>query len=244
VDNDKEPIFNVPASALGLLALLIGIHVFRQFLPEDIDNWFVLALAFVPARYTGLAGELPGGDIAVWTSPLTHALLHGNFSHLLLNSAWLLAFGGAVAQRVGGWRFLLFSALTAIAGALTFLAFNWGLVAIMIGASGAVAGMMGAAMRFFFSALDTGGLRMLREAPASVPLAPLSAVFRDRRIVLVTVLFLMLNALALFGFGGPGSGEGGIAWEAHIGGYFMGLLTFGLFDRPAEVRSGENLPGP
>lgn len=237
--NTREPIFNVPASVLGLLALLIAIHVGRQMLPLDLDNWLVVALAFIPARYAGLAAELPGGTLAAWTSPLTHALLHGNFAHLALNSAWLLAFGGAVAQRIGGWRFLLFSALAAIAGALTFLAFNFGLVAIMIGASGAVAGMMGGAMRFFFSALDSGGFGAFREAPRSVPLVPLSEVIRDRRIVIATAVFLLLNAFAMLGFGGPGSGGGGIAWEAHIGGYFMGLLTFGFFDRGIEPRSSE-----
>lgn len=236
----KEPIFNVPASVLGLLALFVAVHIGRQFLPPEQGDWFVLALAFIPARYAGLAAELPGGDLAAFTSPVTHAVLHGNFAHLLLNSAWLLAFGGAVAQRIGGLRFLIFSALAAIAGAMTFLAFNFGLIAVVIGASGAVAGLMGAAMRFFFSALDTGGFRLLREAPRSVPLVPLGKALRDRRILIVTAVFLLLNAFAMLGFGGPGTGDaGGIAWEAHIGGYFMGLLTFGLFDRNSETRSPE-----
>src|SRR6201999_791388 len=98
--------------------------------------------------------------------------------------------------------------LSAIVGAFTFLAFNFGLVTVMIGASGAVAGMMGGAMRFFFNALDIGGIRILSEAPRSVPMPTLGEAVRDRRIVIATVTFLLLNALALFGFGGPSTGGG------------------------------------
>jgi membrane associated rhomboid family serine protease len=221
--------FNVPASVMAVLGLLVGVHVLRSALPEMWDSWVTLALAFIPGRYDGYAQEIPGGLVASVTSFLTYAVVHGDLLHLAINSAWLLAFGAAVAGRIGTLRFLLFSAFCAIAGALTFLAFNPGLMAPMVGASGAVSGLMGGTMRFLFSALDAGGLRGLREDARNVPLMPLGQALTDRRVLLVTGAFLIANFLATIGLGGIV--VGGIAWEAHLGGYFAGLLSMGFFER-------------
>jgi membrane associated rhomboid family serine protease len=223
-----EPMFNIHSSVLALLAAMVSVHLVRTGLSEDWDTWLTLALAFIPARYAGLAGMLPGGDVAAVTSFLTHAFVHGDWVHLGLNAAWLVAFGGAVANRIGTVRFLLFFAFCAIAGAATFWAFNPDVAVPMIGASGAISGLMGATMRFLFTAVDGRGLAALREDPRSAPLMPLAQALTDKRVVLVTGVFLAANILAVFGLGSVG--ESGIAWEAHIGGYFAGLLSFGFFD--------------
>ena len=231
----REPIFNVPGSVVALIGVFVGVHLVRQFLPVADDDWLTIALAFVPARYTGLASQLPGGDIAAATSFLTHMLVHGDVVHLMFNSAWFLAFGGAIALRIGSLRFLAFTAFTGIVGALTFLAFHFGDLIPVVGASGAVSGMMGAVMRFLFSAIDMGSFTLLREAPRSVPMMPLVTALQDRRVLAVTAIYLLLNAITAFGI--PGISAGGeIAWEAHLGGYFAGLLAFGLFDRPPPRR--------
>lgn len=225
-----EPMFNVPGSVLAVLAAMTAVHVVRINLSEDWETWLTLALAFIPARYAGFAAQLPGGDVASVTSFLTHTLVHGDWMHLALNGAWLVAFGGAIANRVGAIRFLLLFAFCAIIGAATFLAFNPELMMPMVGASGAISGLMGATMRFLFTAIDGGGLAALREDPRSVPLMPLKAALTDRRVVVVTLVFLIANLLAVFGLGSVG--VSGIAWEAHIGGYFAGLLFFAFFDAP------------
>ena len=67
--------------------------------------------------------------------------------HLLINSAWFLAFATPVARRIGPVRFLAFFLLCGVGGALLYLPFN---SAPMVGASGAISGLMGAAMRFLF----------------------------------------------------------------------------------------------
>jgi len=222
--------FNVPAAVLAVLGLMVAVHVLLQILPEDWNAWLIAALAFIPARYSGYADQLPGGDVTAVTSFLTHTLVHGDWVHLGLNAAWLIAFGGAVANRVGTVRFFLLFGFCAIAGAASFLAVNPGLMMPMVGASGAISGLMGATMRFLFPAIDSEGLAALRENPRSVPLMPLAVALTDRRVVLVTAVFLLANILAVLGLGSVG--ESGIAWEAHIGGYFAGLLCFGFFDAP------------
>jgi membrane associated rhomboid family serine protease len=229
--------FNVPGAVLALLGVLVGVQVVLASLPEEWGSWLTVALAFVPARYAGFAAEIPGGEVASATSFLTYGLVHGDWSHLAINAAWLLAFGSAVASRVGATRFLLFSAFTSIAAALTFLMFNWVLWAPMVGASGAVSGLMGGTMRFMFVAIDGGGLRTLREEPWRVPLTPLAGAITDSRVLLVTGVFVVANFLAILGLGGVSAG--GIAWEAHLGGYFAGLLSFGFFDRSPRFHSSQ-----
>jgi membrane associated rhomboid family serine protease len=234
--DQHEPMFNVPGSVLALLGAVIGAHVLRTAMPDQWDSWVTLALAFVPGRYDGYASEIPGGYIACVTSFLTYAFVHADWFHLTINSAWLLAFGGAVAARLGTTRFLLFSALCTVAGAVAFLVVNPGLLAPMVGISGAVAGLMGGTMRFLFSALDTEGLQGLREDPQLIPLMPLGRALADPRVLMVTGAFLLVNFLAVLGFGGVTAG--GIAWEAHLGGYFAGFLCIGLFERAPRAVHG------
>lgn len=226
----REPMFNVPTVVLGLLAAMAVVHGLRMFLPQGDSDWLTLALAFIPVRYSGAASILPGGEVAAVTSFVTHMLVHGDLTHLAINSAWLLAFGGAVANRIGNWRFLALSAVTGIAGAALFLAVNPGLEAPMVGASGAVSGLMGATMRFLFAAIDDGGLWLLRVAPGSVRRMSLIETLSDRRALIAIVVWLAINALASLG-GGVFGVDAAIAWEAHVGGFIVGLAAFALFDR-------------
>ena len=226
----SEPMFNVPTSVLAVIGLLVALHLGRQLLPVDLDNWFVVASAFVPTRYAGEAELLPGGLTAIFTSPLTYQLIHGDLTHLAFNSLWLLAFGGAIALRVGTARFLAFALVCGVIAALAFLAFNWDTRVPVIGASGAVAGLMGGTMRFLFSAIDMGGIWRLREAPRSVPLMPIAVALTDRRVLVATAILIAINLLTLVGVATAGVEASAIAWESHIGGYLAGLLLFGLFD--------------
>jgi len=228
---NQQPIFNVPGIVVGLIGLLIAIHVVRQFLTIPLDNDVLLATAFIPSRYTLPPDTYTGGLIAYATSFITHMLIHGDATHLLFNAAWFLAFGGAIALRVGSVRFLLFTLFTGVIGAATFLAFNFGAEIPMVGASGAVSGMMGAVLRFMFPAIDQGAFAALREAPRTIPLLSLRETLSDKRIIAITAIWLLINFLSVIGMFGP-TGQGGIAWEAHIGGYAAGLLCFGFFDRP------------
>lgn len=237
----NEPLFNVPTSVIVVIGLLIAVHVGRLLLPEDLDNWFVVVGAFIPSRYAGDADLLPGGTLAMFTSPLTYQLIHGDYTHLAFNSLWLLAFGGAIALRVGTVRFVVFGALCGVLAAFTFLAFNWGVRAPVIGASGAVAGLMGGTMRFLFSAIDMGGIWRLREAPRSVPLMPVRIALTDKRVLAATGILIAINLLTIVGVGTVGAEGSMIAWESHIGGYLAGLLLFGLFDPTPRAPKRPNL---
>jgi membrane associated rhomboid family serine protease len=224
----RQPIFNAPSSVLALLAGFGLLHALRSLLSADQDAFLVLSLGFVPARY---GNDLPGPALASVTSFVTHMFVHANATHLIVNSAWLLVFGSAIARRIGDARFLLFSLVCGAGGALGFLSLNPGLYVPVIGASGALSGLMGGVMRFLFSALDTSRGPLLREQPWAAPRMSLGQMARDGRAVLAIGFWIILNFLMALGLGGLAE-PGVIAWEAHLGGFFTGLLTFGLFDRP------------
>lgn len=229
----REPIFNVPAIILAMLGVLVALHLARQGLTEPDDDRLVLALAFIPDRYGAHPLHWPGGALSTWASPLTHMAVHGDAMHLGLNGASLAAFGGLIARRLGSARFLAFTLICGLAGAALFLVVDWGGKAPMIGASGAIAGMMAAALRLLFSAVDTAPAGragdLIRGAPERVALARLPQALRDRRLQTATGIWLLINVLAAFGLATPGQ-AGIIAWEAHIGGFFAGVLLLDLLD--------------
>lgn len=233
----REPIVNAPFAVMGLLIAFAVVHIARAFLSEYTDAYLVLSLGFIPARYGPEVFELPGGILTSVTSFLTYMFVHGDPFHLLVNSAWLLAFGTPVARRLGSVRFLVFSLLCGIAGALTFLAFNPGLLAPMVGASGAVSGLMGGLLRFLFNTFDRGRAGVVPEGARQVPRMDLSEMLQDRRVLTTIGIWVALNFLFSLGIGDFAE-PGTIAWEAHLGGFFAGLLTFGAFDRQPESHPG------
>lgn len=225
----REPILNVPSAVTLSAGAMIAMQLVLSVLPLQTGLDIFLSLAMIPARYTGAAAELPGGYAAAVTSFVTYMVVHGGWLHLTVNVLWMLAFGTAVARRVSMTGFFQFSILCGVAGALAHLVLHWGEVSPMVGASAAISGQMAAALRFIFFA--RGGPEGQVPDFAHVPLASLSETFRDGKAMGFIVFWLVLNVY--FGISGASFGSGPsdeIAWEAHIGGFVCGLLTFGYFD--------------
>ncbi len=226
----RQPIFNVPGVVLGLLVAFFAVHLLLWgLLPTGDSEWLMVALAFIPARLGVGAAELPGGNVAVITSFVTHQFVHGNLPHLLINSAWLLAFGSPIARRTDPLRFIAFFLICGVAGALLYLAINGRAPILVVGASGAISGLMGAAFRFVFRSMAEGRHGLANTS--RTPLMSLAGTLQDRRILMVIVGWTVLNVLLAQGAAGL-TEAAGIAWEAHLGGFYAGLLLYGFFDRP------------
>src|SRR6476620_2561332 len=221
----SEPMFNLPRVVALPAGVMVAMQLIQMLLPTEESLEFLLALAFIPARYSGAAPELPGGYLTAVTSFLTYMVVHAGWVHLLVTLMWRVAVGIAVARRLVNLRFVSFSVVCVIAGALTHLVFHFGELAPVVGASAAISGQMAAALRFVFGA----PLRQETD-PSQVPLESLSKTLTDRRILAVVGVWVVLNAIFGLGVVSIAGTEGNIAWEAHIGGFLFGLLCFGFFD--------------
>lgn len=233
--HQRERAITAPGVILALVGLMGAIHAVRYWLLDNRqDTWLLLYGAFIPARYAMSpleGGAAPGGFAAdVWTF-VSYAFLHGDWTHLLVNSFWLLAFGSAVAWRFGPLRFLAFFCLTAAAGALAHLVTHGGAFVPMVGASAAISGCMAAAARFMFElGGPLSGWRFEGEAAHRRPAPPLTQVMRDPRVLSFLAIWFVLNLV--FGVGSLpiGEAQSQVAWQAHLGGFIAGLLGFVMFD--------------
>lgn len=255
----REPAINMPALLTGTIVVLLAIHAVRGWLDDTTDMRLLLDYAFLPARWStafGLADAeavvraaresvddpamaaarqalavyvLEETTLSPW-SIVTYGFLHGSWMHVILNCVWLAAFGTPVVRRFGTGRSLFLAAATALGGSLAFWLVHPLSVQIVIGASGIVSGFMGAASVFVFGP---------PEHPYRPPLrgfAALAALGRNGRALLFLLVWFAIN-LVVGLLGAPlGLADGGIAWEAHIGGLLAGLLAFPLLD-PVRARA-------
>ena len=256
----REPMFNAPVVVLGLIAVLLAIHAALNWAPDAIQDQVIRDYAFIPGRLTiaiwpdrlidllhrantdpaALQQALQirelhvlSGGARPWTL-LTYAFLHGSWTHVALNTVWLVAFGPPIARRFGSARFLLFMAVTAIASALAHWASAPMDFSPLIGASGSDSGLMGAATRFMFQpGAPLGAFGSVgRPQIETIPAARLRDVFFEGRPLIFLLIWLGTNFI--FGAGAQmlGFSDMPVAWVAHIGGFFAGLVLFPLFDRP------------
>ncbi|HEY4274711.1 MAG TPA: rhomboid family intramembrane serine protease [Rhizomicrobium sp.] len=216
--------FRAPAVVISLIALLVAAHGARAMMPPHLSAEMIDQFAFNPARYSpaflAARNAIPDDWLAQAVPFVSYMALHNDLTHLLINSLWLLAFGPIVARRLGGFLFLLFFLTCGVAGALTHLAFNWGSPVPVIGASGAISGLMAA------------GLRLLpTQAPWAHPAREkLSPIF-SRQILLFTAIWMGINLVAGLAGLGIGGTAVSIAWQVHLGGYLAGLFLVSAFDR-------------
>ena len=215
--SEREPVLNVPAPLVAIVLVLLGIHLLMAFGPSPWTREVLVAGAFIPARLT-----LDGGGWAAWSMWVSYAFLHGGWAHLALNSLWLVIFGTPVLQRIGTMRFALLCLAGAIGAAGLHVVAHWGDVVPMIGASGVVSALTGAAARFAFA---PGARRDPRRARRQA----LSQTFTNTTTLSFVAVWLVANVL--FGAGMLDPNGPSIAWEAHIGGFLVGLLGFALFDQ-------------
>ncbi|WP_448189728.1 rhomboid family intramembrane serine protease [Azospirillum sp. sgz301742] len=174
--------------------------------------------AFVPAYFYGtvdLAGPLPTWD--VWRGLVGHVLVHGDWVHLASNMVALWVFGDNVEDAMGHLRYLAFFLLCAVAGALVEGAWAADPMRPLVGASGAISGVMGAYLLLHPHAKIL--VLVLLRFPV---LLPASVVVAGDLAANITMALM------------PGAAAGDTAWGAHLGGFAAGMLLVMPFKR-AEV---------
>ncbi len=240
---DHNPSGTVPYVTLALIVVNLAVFVVEMRQGERIDE-FVEQYGLKPARVFGWREPprrsrwpfiLPSGPVAykvpVWATFFTSMFLHGGWLHLLGNMWYLWLFGDNVEDRMGHLKFLIFYLVCGLAAALAQLgamaATRVSLMqggGVMIGASGAIAGVLGAYIVAFPKARISTLMFIwfyygVVDLPAYVVLG----------FWFVLQLFSGASALMV-------AHTGGVAWWAHIGGFVAGMLLLGLFQKPPEKR--------
>jgi membrane associated rhomboid family serine protease len=224
----REPFLNAPATVLWLIGVIAAAHAVRVLLPEPWPEAIVVDFGFTPSRYAGIpigpvAGLALAGPLGLIVPFVSYIFIHAGLAHLAINSVWLLAFGPIGARRLKPLKFLVYFFLCGVAAALLHLLVYWGSPVPVVGASGAISGLMAGGMRILYGAIMSG--RPVRDAP----LAPILS----RPILMFSALWLVGNVLSgVFGLG-VSDQLAVIAWVAHLGGYVAGLLLIGPLDRLA-----------
>ncbi|NPA31645.1 MAG: rhomboid family intramembrane serine protease [Chloroflexi bacterium] len=208
-----------PLVTWSLIALNVVVFFYEASLPPALQERFITTWGFVPARLFG--GQVLWGLVTLFTS----MFLHGGWFHLISNMWALYIFGDNVEDRMGPGRYLLFYILSGLAAALLQGALTpWSRVP-MVGASGAISGVLGAYFLFYPQA------RVITWVPVFL--------FFGYYIDIPAVLYLGLWFFSqfysgLFSLALPqGMQGGGVAWWAHIGGFLFGLLFARAF-APAD----------
>lgn len=214
--NPNGPILNAPSVVRWILYFIIGIHFVRQFISLEADAWILLKLAFIPARFAQWSA-LELDYAATVLSPIGYTFLHSDWLHVIMNSAFFLAFGSVVARRLSEGRFLVFFALSAVLAAAGTYAVDPTSLRPMIGASGAVSGTVGAVAVMAF--LKIGG------APPPGPFA------NPKTARLFVIVWILINVGLSGIFANLFGVAGDIAWEAHLAGFIAGAVLFPLMAR-------------
>jgi membrane associated rhomboid family serine protease len=195
--------FTLPTVALRLLVVLAGIQLVRTVLPPDLDAYLVYFLGFDLFR----SGQFD----PVWLyGAVTSVFVHGGWWHLLANAMWIVVISPQIYPHISASQFVWFFVATGVAGALAHAVLNWGESAILVGASGAVFGLLGAGAYVLIRGQDGFSRPSAKD-------------------ILQYVLMMMIVNVGYALLSG-----GNVSWEAHAGGFFAGMALFPFLRRPPQ----------
>jgi membrane associated rhomboid family serine protease len=237
---DDNPTLTTPFVTLLLIAANVVIWVVVQGMGSEPHlSRSVCELGLIPGE---LLGRLPEGFAGTidhptpcvisgqhnWLTPLSSMFLHGGWFHLIGNMWFLWVFGNNVEDSMGHVRFLVFYLLCGIAAAATQTLVNPTSAVPMVGASGAISGIMGAYVVLY--------------PRVRVHVLVILVVFITRIVVPAYLMLGYWFLLQLIG-GGLAQGEGGVAFWAHAGGFVAGALLIHVFRDPELVAKHRALSG-
>jgi len=217
--HDENPVRIVPYVTYSLMACCILAFVWQIAQAPELQNAIVYALGVIPAV---LFGGLELDAELAWVPPtmtvITSMFLHGGWMHLISNMLYLWVFGNNVEAAMGHVKFLLFYVLCGAAAVLAQALPDTGSQIPMIGASGAISGVLGAYMLLYPMARVT----------VFIPIVIMLYRMRIPALFVLGVWFLM----QLFSSFTSSSEGGGVAFGAHIGGFIAGMVFIPLFKYP------------
>jgi len=231
---DNVPSRTVPLVNYALIALNVFAFVLELGMGPGLERFFYQA-AVIPSLFTGRDGSLGLGEAVATTfhpdlgfRVLTSMFLHGGWAHIIGNMLYLWIFGDNVEDRLGHVRYLVFYLVCGWAATYTHILADPTSHLPSIGASGAIAGVLGAYMTLYPHA------RVI----ALLPLGLFAQTVQIPALFFLGFWFLQQFLMGSLSLSEATSQTGGVAWWAHIGGFVAGLVLVWLFQnrkrRPAR----------
>jgi len=214
---DQNPFSRFPFITVFFISLNIGLFLYQFFSPQGIQ-YFVMKMGTIPYELTHFRSIPSLPRISPPLTLLTSMFLHGSFFHLLGNMLYLWIFGNNVEDFLGPLRFILFYLLSGLGASLTQIIFSPNSQVPMIGASGAIAGVLGA----YFILYPSARVLTLVFLIIYIQVVPIPAA--------VILGFWFLAQVLNIGLGG------GVAWFAHIGGFLIGIGLIRIYWRRSSFR--------
>jgi len=215
---DNIPAKNFPTVNIGLIVINVVFFIYQVSYGHRVDQ-LIMAFGFIPARFLEQQAENflnPARFLPVFSS----MFLHGNLLHLISNMWMLWIFGDNVEDCMGHGRYLLFFLLCGIASVAVQAVFSPGSMVPMIGASGAISGVLGA----YFLTYPQARVLTLVPIIIFIYLIELPAYF-----FLGFWFIMQFIQGSVHSLDSAAAGTGGIAWWAHVGGFVAGVLLLGVF---------------
>jgi membrane associated rhomboid family serine protease len=219
-----------PYIVIALILINVAVFIYELTLQVDQEQRlarFIMAYGAVPAEIWNLRDLPPQIDYPIWITIFTSMFMHGGWLHIGGNMLYLWIFGDNVEDAMGHVRFLLFYLLCGIGAALLQIVIDTSSMVPMVGASGAISGVLAAYLVMF----PRRSVRVLVFLGIFVTVIALPAL-------LVIGFWILLQFISGLGSLGPNTTQtGGVAYFAHIGGFLTGLLlAFLLRDNRAVAR--------
>jgi membrane associated rhomboid family serine protease len=218
---DDTPRVHTPVAVILVILVNVALQYVISMQSPYVRETVMQLLGVVPARYAFPDWAAFAGFPAMGALPFfSYMFLHSGWWHVIINMWMLWIFADNIEDVMGPVRFLAFYLLCGLAALFLHMAFNLTESAPIIGASGAVAGVMGAYI-------------MLYPRGRVLTLIPILIIPYFVRLPAWLFLGFWFASQVLSGlFEKLGSGEAGIAWWAHVGGFLAGMILVRLFMRP------------
>jgi membrane associated rhomboid family serine protease len=213
---DINPTERFAVVTMLLIVVNIGVFIYELLLGPAAGGSFIASFALIPKRMFSHSPEMQNA-IPVGVTLFTSMFLHGGIPHVAGNMLYLWIFGNNIEDSMGRIRFVFFYFLCGAIAAYSHALANATSIVPMIGASGAVSGILGAYL-------------MLYPRARVLTLVLFGLYMRTVEIPAMFVLgfwFVLQFLSALISAGTPA----GIAWYAHVGGFVGGMILIGLFKR-------------
>lgn len=216
---DTIPSNKFPFITVSIIIINLVIFFYELSLGKNLEI-FIQNFGVIPAKFTTFGEKDPTQIAGLIITPFSSIFLHGGWMHVVSNMWYLWIFGDNIEDRTGHFRFFIFYILCGLIANATHIVTNPGSNIPTIGASGAVAGVMGA----YFLLFPRSKITTLFFLVIFIQIVRIPALFF---LGFWIVLQIVSGTLSL----GLDSQTGGVAWWAHIGGFFCGLLLILFFKK-------------